>query len=111
MKGVPTPVVSWRKDGALIDGSGGRHRFLSDGSLQIIGLYRSDAGVYYCTADNGVGHPVQRDFTLDVTGISLFKEKFKDMGTYTTNINFYYFTFLLKVKMKNFNKNRSILTL
>lgn len=69
VRGIPTPVVSWRKDSNLIDGSGGRHKFLVDGSLQIIGLHSSDAGVYHCAANNGVGHPVQKEFTLEVTGI------------------------------------------
>jgi len=41
---------------------------LLDGSLQIIGLYRKDSGVYICTADNGIGHPIQRAFQLEVTG-------------------------------------------
>jgi hypothetical protein len=50
-----------------IDGSG-RYKLLLDGSLQIIGLYRKDSGVYICTADNGVGRPIQREFQLEVTG-------------------------------------------
>lgn len=71
VRGIPTPVVSWRKDNVLIDGSGGRHKFLTDGSLQIIGLHGSDAGVYYCAANNGVGPSVEKEFTLEVTGISI----------------------------------------
>jgi hypothetical protein len=50
-----------------IDGSG-RHKLLLDGSLQIIGLYRKDSGIYICTADNGIAQPIQREFQLDVTG-------------------------------------------
>lgn len=41
---------------------------LLDGSLQIIGLYRKDSGVYIYTADNGIGRPIQREFQLEVTG-------------------------------------------
>lgn len=41
---------------------------LLDGSLQIIGLYRKDSGIYICTADNGIGRPIQREFQLEVTG-------------------------------------------
>jgi hypothetical protein len=41
---------------------------LLDGSLQIIGLYRKDSGVYICTANNGIGRPIQREFQLEVTG-------------------------------------------
>lgn len=58
----------------MIDGSGGRHRFLVDGSLQIIGLRSNDAGVYHCAADNGVGPPVEREFTLEVTGTNISGE-------------------------------------
>lgn len=41
---------------------------LLDGSLQIIGLYRKDSGIYICTANNGIGRPIQREFQLEVTG-------------------------------------------
>ena len=41
---------------------------LLDGSLQIIGLYRKDSGVYVCIADNGIGRPIQRELQLEVTG-------------------------------------------
>lgn len=50
-----------------IDGSG-RYKLLLDGSLQIIGLYRKDSGVYICIADNGIGQPIQREYQLEVTG-------------------------------------------
>jgi hypothetical protein len=50
-----------------IDGSG-RYKLLLDGSLQIIGLYRKDSGIYICTADNGIGQPIQRVYQLEVTG-------------------------------------------
>nr|CAD7403319.1 unnamed protein product [Timema cristinae] len=53
--------------GSLITGSNGRTKILLDGSLQIIGLQRSDAGVYICFADNGVGQPSYKEITLDIT--------------------------------------------
>ncbi|XP_023705293.1 papilin isoform X5 [Cryptotermes secundus] len=65
-RGRPPPTITWRREGVLIDGSG-RHKLLLDGSLQIISLYRKDAGVYICTADNGIAQPIQREFQLDVT--------------------------------------------
>ncbi|XP_046998769.1 papilin isoform X1 [Schistocerca americana] len=66
-QGRPTPRIVWRKGTSTIDGSSGRYRLLLDGSLQIIGLYRSDAGVYICTADNGIGQPAQKETHLKVT--------------------------------------------
>ncbi|XP_059480274.1 papilin isoform X2 [Neocloeon triangulifer] len=65
-RGNPKPVLIWRK-GANIDGSHGRHRLLPDGSLQLIGVIREDAGVYTCSADNGVGSPAVREVRLEVT--------------------------------------------
>ncbi|XP_021914576.1 papilin isoform X2 [Zootermopsis nevadensis] len=65
-RGRPTPTISWRKGVAMIDGSG-RYKLLLDGSLQIIGLYRKDSGIYICIADNGIGKPIQREFELEVT--------------------------------------------
>ncbi|CAG2058286.1 unnamed protein product, partial [Timema podura] len=50
-----------------ITGSNGRTKILLDGSLQIIGLQRSDAGVYICFADNGIGQPSYKEITLDIT--------------------------------------------
>nr|CAD7588891.1 unnamed protein product [Timema genevievae] len=66
--GSPTPSISWRKDRLTITGSNGRTKILLDGSLQIIGLQRSDAGVYICFADNGIGQPSYKEITLDITG-------------------------------------------
>lgn len=45
-----------------------RIRLLPDGSLQIVNVLRSDAGVYICVANNGVGHPLQKEFELRVIG-------------------------------------------
>lgn len=55
-----------------IDGSTPRYRILLDGSLQIINLYQTDSGIYLCVADNGIGHPLQRQVQLQVTGKKLF---------------------------------------
>jgi hypothetical protein len=65
-RGRPVPTITWTKGAIVIDGSG-RYKLLLDGSLQIIGLYRKDSGVYICTADNGIGRPIQREFQLEVT--------------------------------------------
>ncbi|XP_065332270.1 papilin isoform X3 [Cloeon dipterum] len=65
-RGNPTPTLTWRKD-RIIDGSYGRHRLLSDGSLQLIGVTRDDSGLYACSAENGVGKPVTREIRVEVT--------------------------------------------
>ncbi|XP_069673465.1 papilin isoform X4 [Periplaneta americana] len=65
-RGRPTPTITWRRGSVVIDGSG-RYKLLLDGSLQIIGLYRKDTGVYICIADNGIGQPIQKRFQLEVT--------------------------------------------
>ena len=49
--------------------SSGRYKQLLNGSLQIIGLYRKDTGVYICIAENGIGYPAQREYHLEVTGM------------------------------------------
>ncbi|XP_068083649.1 papilin [Anabrus simplex] len=67
VRGNPLPTVTWRKGAVRIDGTGGRHRLLTNGSLQVIGLYRQDAGTYTCTAENGIGYPAHKDFHLTVT--------------------------------------------
>ncbi|XP_034239314.1 papilin isoform X2 [Thrips palmi] len=65
--GYPLPTVTWRKDSVTIESAGGRHKILTDGSLQIIGLVRTDSGIYLCIADNGIGPAVTKEFRLDVT--------------------------------------------
>ncbi|XP_071454258.1 papilin isoform X2 [Hetaerina americana] len=65
--GRPIPTVLWRKNIDIIDGTDARYRQLGDGSLQIIGLTKNDAGIYTCLASNGVGNPVKQDYRLVVT--------------------------------------------
>lgn len=45
-------------------------RILNDGSLVITNLYPSDAGVYTCVAQNGLGAPDKIEYHLDITGTS-----------------------------------------
>ncbi|XP_037876208.1 papilin isoform X4 [Bombyx mori] len=53
--GNPPPKITWRKGEITIDGSEGRTRVLSDGTLEIVSLYRNDTGVYICIAENEFG--------------------------------------------------------
>lgn len=48
--------------------SGGHYKLFSDGSLQIVGLYRYDSGQYLCIASNGIGEPVKKEVNLIVKG-------------------------------------------
>lgn len=50
-----------------IDRSVGRYK-LTDGILQVVNLYKSDSGIYICTADNGIGAAAVKEFTLTVKG-------------------------------------------
>ncbi|XP_046586729.1 papilin isoform X8 [Neodiprion lecontei] len=65
--GNPRPVISWRRGVTLIDNSMGRHSINDDGSLQIVGLYSADAGIYTCTAHNRLAAPVRIQYELDIT--------------------------------------------
>lgn len=56
--------------GFQIDGSGGHYKLFADGTLQIVGLYRSDSGLYICMANNGVGDPIRKEVYLTVRGES-----------------------------------------
>ncbi|XP_060859868.1 papilin isoform X4 [Metopolophium dirhodum] len=64
--GTPTPTIVWQKNTTLIDGSGGHYKLFADGTLQIIGLYKYDSGVYICMASNGIGEPIRREVYLTV---------------------------------------------
>lgn len=52
--GVPTPTVTWTKDGQDIPNLG-RYIVQDDGSLLIIGADSEDTARYTCTADSVVG--------------------------------------------------------
>ncbi|XP_054258197.1 papilin isoform X2 [Macrosteles quadrilineatus] len=67
-RGNPTPVMLWIRGGSTLSEKGGRYKFLTDGSLQIVGLVPSDAGEYTCVADNGVGEPARKVFHVRIRG-------------------------------------------
>ena len=52
--GVPTPTVTWTKDGQEIL-SGGRYTLQDDGSLLISDAEEADNARYTCTADSVAG--------------------------------------------------------
>ncbi|XP_031341557.1 papilin isoform X1 [Photinus pyralis] len=67
VQGNPTPQIAWRKGDLIIDGTQPRYRILLDGTLQIITLHKTDAGIYLCAADNGIGRPIEKEINLQVT--------------------------------------------
>ncbi|XP_019355735.1 hemicentin-1 isoform X2 [Alligator mississippiensis] len=54
-EGVPTPRITWRKDGAIFSGNNARYSVLEDGSLSIHSAHVTDIGRYLCMATNAAG--------------------------------------------------------
>ena len=46
----------------------GKFKIQANGSLHIIGVHRSDAGMYTCIADNGVGSSALKQIQFEVKG-------------------------------------------
>ncbi|XP_066902314.1 papilin [Halyomorpha halys] len=68
-RGRPTPTVSWHRNGVKLQVNatgGGRYRLLENGTLQVFGLEKSDAGTYTCMASNGIEPDATRDYKLTV---------------------------------------------
>jgi len=64
VRGSPTPVISWLKNGNAIQ-QDSSHVVQQNGEVFVIhGLKDSDAGNYECEADNGVGEILRRTFTV-----------------------------------------------
>ncbi|NWV42606.1 HMCN1 protein, partial [Grantiella picta] len=59
-EGVPTPRITWRKDGAVFTGNNSRYSVLEDGSLLIPSAQVSDTGRFVCMATNAAGSERQR---------------------------------------------------
>uniref|UniRef100_A0A8C2MET6 Hemicentin-1 n=1 Tax=Cricetulus griseus TaxID=10029 RepID=A0A8C2MET6_CRIGR len=54
-EGVPTPRMTWRKDGAVLAGSHTRYSILENGFLHIQSTHVTDTGRYLCMATNVAG--------------------------------------------------------
>ncbi|XP_073073009.1 hemicentin-1 isoform X4 [Manis javanica] len=54
-EGVPTPRITWRKDGAVLSGNHARYSILENGFLHIQSALITDAGRYLCMATNAAG--------------------------------------------------------
>ncbi|TRZ02412.1 hypothetical protein DNTS_034467 [Danionella cerebrum] len=53
--GVPTPRITWRKNGSILTGHNPRYSFGEDGSLHILSAQVTDTGRYLCMATNQAG--------------------------------------------------------
>ena len=73
--GVPTPTVTWTKDGQEIP-SGGRYTVQDDGSLVISEADKEQSARYTCTADSVAGKD-SASSTVQVVG-KMFVTKFKN---------------------------------
>ncbi|KAM6165457.1 hemicentin-1 [Erethizon dorsatum] len=54
-EGVPTPRITWRKDGAVLAGNHARLSILENGFLHIQSVHVTDTGRYLCMATNAAG--------------------------------------------------------
>ncbi|KAK4820389.1 hypothetical protein QYF61_025563 [Mycteria americana] len=80
-EGVPTPRITWRKDGAIF--SGNNMRLLSSGSLVIISPTVDDTAVYECSVSNDAGED-QRAVELTVQGaVEILAAQLAHAGRYT----------------------------
>ncbi|XP_038613568.1 hemicentin-1 [Tachyglossus aculeatus] len=55
VEGVPTPRITWRKDGAIITGDNARYSISEKGFLHIDSAHITDTGRYLCMATNAAG--------------------------------------------------------
>ncbi|XP_044528060.1 hemicentin-1 [Gracilinanus agilis] len=55
VEGVPTPRITWRKDGAILTGNNARYSVSENGFLHIHSAHVSDTGRYLCMATNAAG--------------------------------------------------------
>ncbi|XP_072739134.1 hemicentin-2-like [Ciconia boyciana] len=58
-RGVPEPRVSWSREGAPVQGGGGKATVLPSGELLLWDVQEGDAGSYSCTAVNSAGRAVR----------------------------------------------------
>ena len=64
--GNPVPIISWTRDGSLVNTSG-RFSFSADKKqLTITNVKRTDSGKYRCVASNKLGNDTSNVTTLDV---------------------------------------------
>ena len=70
VSGVPTPTVTWNKDGAEVT-KGGRYFFSENNSLVIKGAKAEDSGNYFCVIQSAFGKE-QLSSQVTIKGSSCF---------------------------------------
>ncbi|XP_077173991.1 immunoglobulin superfamily DCC subclass member 3 [Paroedura picta] len=68
IRGLPEPVILWKKNQLPIDTDNDRYTLLPKGVLQITGLRAKDAGIFRCVATNIAGVKFSREARLTVSG-------------------------------------------
>ncbi|KAK4811634.1 hypothetical protein QYF61_022727 [Mycteria americana] len=77
-RGVPEPRVSWSREGAPVQGGGGKATVLPSGELLLRDAQEGDAGSYSCTAVNSAGRAV-RVLSLSVHTLPTFTRLPRDV--------------------------------
>lgn len=73
--GVPTPTVTWTKDGQILSHDEGSSKIVNnDGSLRIVYSTEFDSGEYRCTATNIVGEEAMKS-TVRIVGELFFNKR------------------------------------
>ncbi|XP_043599237.1 tyrosine-protein kinase receptor ver-4-like, partial [Bombus pyrosoma] len=62
--GFPAPRISWYRENNAILPTGGS--IYHGNILKILIIHKEDRGIYYCIAENGVGHEARRNITVDI---------------------------------------------
>ncbi|KAL8197440.1 UNVERIFIED_CONTAM: Immunoglobulin superfamily DCC subclass member 3 [Gekko kuhli] len=68
IRGLPEPVILWKKNQLPIDTDNDRYTLLPKGVLQITGLRAEDAGIFRCVATNIASVKFSREARLTVSG-------------------------------------------
>ncbi|XP_060116233.1 immunoglobulin superfamily DCC subclass member 3 [Heteronotia binoei] len=68
IRGLPEPVILWKKNQLPIDTDNDRYTLLPKGVLQITGLRAVDAGIFRCVATNIASVKFSREAHLTVSG-------------------------------------------
>uniref|UniRef100_A0A336M5D4 CSON010924 protein n=1 Tax=Culicoides sonorensis TaxID=179676 RepID=A0A336M5D4_CULSO len=85
--GYPRPRITWTRDGGAILPAGGKS--VQGQELKITKVRKEDRGIYFCTASNEVGEPVQKAITLEVDFrpvISVYRPKVAQAHGYSIDL-------------------------
>uniref|UniRef100_A0A8C5X6K5 Hemicentin-1 n=1 Tax=Malurus cyaneus samueli TaxID=2593467 RepID=A0A8C5X6K5_9PASS len=72
-EGIPTPTITWRKNGTLLRDTVGKYQTVPGGDLILDNVVPEDSGSYICIASNAAGEDT-RTVTLTVHVLPVFTE-------------------------------------